>query len=155
MKLSLTPFLQNITSSIVSTFQSNKDNNNNNMLSLSDGGVVVVNGTEVVHLESALGRMSRLGMEWFFSLMSLVSPYITTPVLVLFIFPFVICLGIYSSALLLYIVRLDLVNLFRRLRTAVLQERDLLKAGREMVSTVWDAHVRKEEIRQIKIYMLP
>ena len=100
------------------------------------------NGTSsVLHLESPLGRMSRMGWEWFLYLWSLLAPYITTPVLVLFIFPFVICLGIYLSALLLYVYRLDVTILIRRLRTVVLHERDLLKAGREMVSTLWDAHV--------------
>lgn len=98
----------------------------------------------VLHLESPMDRMTRLGWEWFLYFWSLVSPYITTPVLVLFIFPLVICVGIYMSALLMYIVRLDLVSLFRRLRTVVLEERDLLKAGREMVSTIWDAHVSYE-----------
>lgn len=102
----------------------------------SDNESVVLNA-----MESSLDPEALQGWEWFWYLCSLVISYLWTPVLVLFLFPVIIVLGIYLSAFLMYIVRLDLMSLVRRMQFAVWEERDLLKAGREVVATLWDTHV--------------
>ncbi len=66
--------------------------------------------------------------------------WILTPVVVAFVLPFMILLFIWSSSLLLYVHRVHKRRLMRRLREAV-NERDIAKAGREIVAALWDAQV--------------
>ena len=64
-----------------------------------------------------------------------------TPVVVAFMLPIAILLFIWSSSLILYIHRVHKRRLVRRLREAI-DERDIVKAGREIVAALWDAQVR-------------
>ena len=64
--------------------------------------------------------------------------WILTPVVIAFVLPVMILLFIWSSSLLLYIHRVHKRRLMRRLREAA-NERDIAKAGREIVAALWDA----------------
>lgn len=66
--------------------------------------------------------------------------WVLTPVVVFFILPVFIMLFIYASSLILYIHRVHKRRLMLRLREAV-NEWDVAKAGREIVSALWDAQV--------------
>ena len=63
-----------------------------------------------------------------------------TPVFVAFLLPVVFCLLLWSTSLLLYIHRVHKRRLMRRLTEAV-NERDIHKAGRNIVSAIFDAQV--------------
>ena len=67
--------------------------------------------------------------------------WLLTPVVVAFILPIALLLFIWSSSLILYVHRVHKRRLMRRLREAV-TERDLLKAGRDIVAALWDAQVK-------------
>lgn len=64
--------------------------------------------------------------------------WLLTPVVIFFILPLTIMLFIYLSSLLLYIHRVHKRRLIRRLQEAA-NEWDIAKAGREIVSALWDA----------------
>lgn len=66
----------------------------------------------------------------------LLSPLILTFV----ILPSLILLFIYLTALVLYIYRAHRQRLLRRLQQTVFEDRDFWEAGRQIVSTFWDAH---------------
>jgi hypothetical protein len=66
--------------------------------------------------------------------------WVLTPLVVFFILPMFIMLFIYASSLILYIHRVHKRRLMLRLREAV-NEWDVAKAGREIVSALWDAQV--------------
>jgi len=63
--------------------------------------------------------------------------WLMTPVVLAFIIPLALILFIYISILILYINRVHHRRLRRRLREAV-TERDILKAGRDIVAALWD-----------------
>lgn len=67
--------------------------------------------------------------------------WLMTPVVIAFVLPFAILLFIWSSSLVLYIHKVHKRRLMHRLREAV-NERDIAKAGREIVAALWDAQVR-------------
>lgn len=73
------------------------------------------------------------------SLWRILSPYITTPIVILFLLPVLMFTLIYLSAFLLYLHQRGPGKLFRRIRRAVVEEHDLTKAGREIIATFWDA----------------
>ena len=90
-------------------------------------------------------------MSWFSHALSTVlnDPFVKqwfgwlmTPVVLSFIIPIALLLFIYISSLILYINRVHHRRLMRRLREAV-TERDILKAGRDIVAALWDGQVRK------------
>ena len=64
--------------------------------------------------------------------------WLLTPVVVFFLLPMTIMLFIYASSLILYIHRVHQRRLYRRLREAA-TDWDIAKAGREVVSALWDA----------------
>lgn len=66
--------------------------------------------------------------------------WLMTPVVIAFLLPLAILIFIWSSSLILYIHRVHKRRLMRRLREAV-NERDIVKAGREVVAALWDAQV--------------
>jgi len=68
--------------------------------------------------------------------------WVLTPVVVFFILPLFIVLFIYASSLILYIHRVHKRRLMLRLREAV-NEWDVAKAGREIVSALWDGQVQR------------
>ena len=67
--------------------------------------------------------------------------WLMTPVVLAFIIPLALILFIYISILILYINRVHHRRLRRRLREAV-TERDILKAGRDIVAALWDGQVQ-------------
>eukprot|EP00095_Tigriopus_kingsejongensis_P000366 maker-scaffold319_size207808-snap-gene-0.25 protein:Tk00366 transcript:maker-scaffold319_size207808-snap-gene-0.25-mRNA-1 annotation:"GI15521" len=73
-----------------------------------------------------------------FYLWDLLSPYITTPIAILFLLPVVMFSLIYLSAFILYLHQRGPGKIIRRIRRAVVEEHDLAKAGREIVATIWD-----------------
>ena len=73
--------------------------------------------------------------------------WLMTPVVLAFIIPLALILFIYISILILYVNRVHHRRLMRRLREAV-TERDILKAGRDIVAALWDGQVRSLKIRK-------
>ena len=77
---------------------------------------------------------------------SFVKKWLMTPVvyyfIILFIMPALLCILLWSTSLILYIHRVHKRRLMRRL-TEAFDERDILKAGRNIVAAIWDAQVRK------------
>ena len=68
------------------------------------------------------------------------APYITTPVVLLFIVPMIMCMLVYFSAVLLYLYYRG-EKLLARLREAYV-EQDVYRAGREIIAAMWDFQVR-------------
>ena len=84
-------------------------------------------------------------MSWFSRVLS--DPFVKqwfgwlmTPVVLSFIIPLAFVIFIYVSSLILYVNRVHHRRLMRRLREAV-NERDMLKAGRDIVAAFWDGQV--------------
>lgn len=71
---------------------------------------------------------------------SMVFEWLMTPVVISFILPLVFCLIVWASSLILYVHKYHKRRLMRRLREAV-NERDIAKAGREIIAALWDAQV--------------
>ena len=71
----------------------------------------------------------------------MLAPYITTPVVVLFVLPMVMCLLVYFSAVLFYLYYRG-EKLAARLREAY-EEQDVYRAGREIIAAMWDFQVMK------------
>jgi len=73
---------------------------------------------------------------------SFVKKWLMTPVvyyfIILFIMPLLLCILLWSTSLILYIHRVHKRRLMRRL-TEAFDERDILKAGRNIVAAIWDA----------------
>ena len=76
---------------------------------------------------------------------SFVKKWLMTPVvyyfIILFIMPALLCILLWSTSLILYIHRVHKRRLMRRL-TEAFDERDILKAGRNIVAAIWDAQVK-------------
>jgi len=67
---------------------------------------------------------------------SYAAPYVTTPVLLVFLLPLLMCLLVYVSGVGLYFYHRG-QRVLRRLREAV-EDRDIYKASREVIATFWD-----------------
>ena len=66
--------------------------------------------------------------------------WLMTPVVVAFLMPVVLCLLLWLTSLMLYIHRVHKRRLMKRL-TEAFDERDILKAGRNIVAAIYDAQV--------------
>ena len=84
-------------------------------------------------------------LSWFHRILS--DPFVSkwfgwlmTPVVVALVLPALILLFIWISSLVLYVHRFHKRRLKRRLEEAY-NERDIAKAGREIVAALWDAQV--------------
>ena len=73
-----------------------------------------------------------------FSSRSLASPYVTPTAIVLFLLPVFLCVFIYATAFVFYLHQRHPGRIWRRLRKAVLEDHDILDAGRDIVATLWD-----------------
>ena len=71
-----------------------------------------------------------------------------TPIVVAFLLPIAILLFIWASSLILYIHRVHKRRLMRRLTEAI-NERDIVKAGREVIAALWDAQVWKKPLKKL------
>ena len=117
---------------------------------LSFGGALrnesLVLGGQEHQLNSNRSSVHIIVMSWLSRILS--DPFVKrwfgwflTPVVVAFVIPMLLCLFVWFSSLILYIHRVHKRRLMRRLREAV-NERDILKAGRDIVAALWDAQVR-------------
>lgn len=126
------------------------DDDSNNSTLLRAGAKVllsssVVNDTEtstsstpMIHLRSLFTRFTGDFMDTVAWAWAEVSPYITWPLILVFVLPLVICFFIYLSAFVLYLHQKGFWKSYNRIREALIEEGDLAKAGREVIATIWD-----------------
>ena len=82
------------------------------------------------------GLATYVDLDYMLWIRWLLSPIILT----FFILPTLIVIFIYLTALILYIYRAHRKRLLHRLQQTVFEDRDFWEAGRQIVSTFWDAH---------------
>ncbi len=104
-----------------------------------DLGSTSAPGSSDASLPSLLFR--RL-MSLLLHLWSMASPYVTPTVVALTVLPVVLCLFIYLSAFIFYLHQRHPGRIWRKIRATVLEDHDLLEAGRDIIATLWDVQVK-------------